>query len=144
MHTVIYLHSSISLNSYVMRPSSWYFTSNWSCAPSQLQMTVLCFPNDRYLSGLKSWIHPLFFLSHTTSIAPAVPVNLKHLLRIQPTVISSLLPPWSSHHHLLHGLLWQSLNWSLCFYRGPLIFIRVARLSLDKCMRPFILLHWDL
>lgn len=54
-------------------------------------------PNDRFLSHLKSWIHPLLlFLSHTTSIASSVPVNLKYLLRIQPVVISSFLPPWSS------------------------------------------------
>ena len=54
-------------------------------------------PNDRFLSHLKSWTHPLLlFLSHTTSIASSVPVNLKYLLRIQPAVISSFLPPWSS------------------------------------------------
>lgn len=38
----------------------------------------------------------------------------------QPVLVSSSFPmPWSRHHHLLHGLLWQPLIWSLPWSPSP-------------------------
>lgn len=75
------------------------------------------FANGRYQSSLKSW--SFSFTRHC--LCKAIPAGSFFSVFIsQPVLVSSSFPmPWSRHHHLLHGLLWQPLIWSLPWSPSP-------------------------